>query len=125
SNFNSIYTDTRNYRARFLWLSVEDAVTTSIPDTVYIFKDFTDIPYFDLKDNNESQYFKTYDNKIIVKSTNTHSVLRICDINGKMLYYQNLNADLTLNLYDFPNTVFVIKLINEKGTFTKKIINIY
>ena len=42
---------------------------------------------------------------------------------GRMLYYQNFNGDLTLNLEDFPNTTLIIKLIHEKGFYSKKIIN--
>ena len=125
SNFGSIYTDTRNYRSRFLWMSVEDAVTTVIPDTVHIFDDITDIPIVELGVNNEIQYFEVYPNKIFIKSTKTPSVLSVYTIDGKMLYYRNLNADLTLNLEDFPNTTLIIRLLNEKRIFTKKIINTY
>ena len=123
SNFYSIYTDTRNYRARFLWLSVEDAITTLTPDTVYIFDDFTGIPKVELGENNKDQYFETYSNKILVKNIDTPSVLSVYSIDGKLLYYRNLRADLTLNPEDFPNTTLIIKLLNEKGIFTKKIIN--
>ena len=125
SNFGSIFTDTRNYRARFLWLSVEDAVTISIPDTVYIFDDFMDPPnsIFDFDENNKEQYFEIYSNKILVKNINTPSVLSVYSTDGRMLYYQNINADLTLNLDDFPNTTLIIKLIHEKGFYSKKIIN--
>ena len=125
SNFYSIYTDTRNYRARFLWLSVEDAVTTVIPDTVYVFDDVTSNEKIELKEKNEDQYFEIYPNKIIIKNTKTPSVLCVFTIDGKMLYYRNHNADLTLNLEDFPNTTLIIKLLNEKGIFIKKIINTY
>ena len=125
TDFNSIYTDTRNYRARFLWLSVEDAVHTTLPDTVYIFEDFTTTADPDFLENDKEQYFEIYPNRVLIKNIDVPSVLRVYNMDGKMLFYESLKADLTLSLEDFPNTALIFTLMNNKGIFTEKIINVF
>ena len=124
SDFEALFSDTRNYRARFYWLSVEDAMAAVVPDTVYIFEEDTSSIRIDWG-KKETQYFEIYPNRILVKNINTPSVLSVYSIDGKMLYYRDIDDDLTLNLGNFPNTTLIIKLLNEKGVFTKKIIKTY
>lgn len=123
SVFNSIYDDTRNYRGRFLWLSVEDAVTKVIPDTVYIFKDFEEGTGVDFEDFNQDKYFEIYPNKVSVKNIHTQSVLSVYSVDGRMLYYQSIVNNTDVVLENYPNTTLIIKLVNKEGVFTKKIIN--
>lgn len=125
SDFNSIYTDTRNYRARFLWLSVEDAITTTNPGTVIIYDDFVDIPLSETLNNNlEEDDFITFQaNSILIKNMETPSIVSVYSIDGKLLFYQKISNELKLNLNAFPNKVLLIRLINNKTVISKKIIN--
>ena len=124
SNFSSIYTDTKNYRARFLWLSVDDAVSTAIPDTVYIFDDYTDDMVNstnDLKTN--AQQLDYYGGNIYAKNINEPSVLDIFSIEGKKYLSEKLNEDKVINIDNLPNKILIIQLVNKTGIITKKILH--
>jgi len=120
NNFSSIYDDARNYRARFLWLSVEDAVTVYPPDTIKIFKDFTNTSSVLHLNNDTQHYIKISHDKINFYINKTISVISIYNTEGKLLYYKKINDDTILNLTNLPNTVLIIKLFNENGISTKK-----
>lgn len=125
SNFNSIYTDTRNYRARFLWLSVEDAVSTTIPDTVYIFDDFTDVTNSTNNLKTNSLQLDYYAGNIYVKNINKPSVLNVFSIEGKKYFSQELHKDQTINISNLPKKILIIQLSNEDEIITKKIFHHY
>ncbi len=77
SNFNSIYTDTRNYRARFFWFSVEEAARASIPDTINLFEIPSGIPVNTEVKSDSKLSFNQLSNELHVKEIYRPAMLNI------------------------------------------------
>ncbi|MCD6367306.1 MAG: T9SS type A sorting domain-containing protein, partial [Bacteroidales bacterium] len=49
----------------------------------------------------------------------------IYSLDGKLIYYNKISHDKTIRFENLPKTTLIIKLLNEEGVFTRKIINNY
>lgn len=124
-NFSSIYNDTKNYRARFLWLSIGDATSITIPDTVHIFDDFTDMVNSVNNPKINGQHINYCAGNIYIKNINKPSVLNVFSVDGKNHVSLELSEDKTVSIVDLPKSILIIQLINKDGIITKKIFNNY
>ncbi len=122
SDFASIYSDSRNYRARFLWMSIEDALTTTTPDTVFIFDDYSETTNISKNKNANNILYQTNAN-IYIKSTSTPAILSIYGINGKKYATHKVIAGEIIDISNIPEDFLILQLTNKNEIITKKIIN--
>jgi hypothetical protein len=124
TNFNSIYSDTRNYRARFFWLSVEEAVINSVPDTITLFELPSGIPFQKEITSDSRLFFNQLSNELYVKEINCPSVLNIFDIDGKIYLNQRIQDETIINCSNLPKTFLIIQLVqNKRSVETLKVFN--
>jgi hypothetical protein len=124
TNFNSIYSDTRNYRARFFWLSVEEASTVSVPDTLALFEVPVGIPVFKDTRSDLKLSFNRLSNELHVKDITKPSVLSIFGIDGKIFMNLQIRNEITINCSNLPGTLLLVKLIQGgRSIETLKVIN--
>jgi hypothetical protein len=124
TKFNSIYTDARNYRARFFWLSPEDAAISAIPDTIALFEAPSGIfsnPDF----RPESKLsFNRLSDELHVGNIFRPSVLNILGIDGKKYLSMKIQNETTINFSTLPKTILIIQLTqNYRNIETLKIFN--
>jgi hypothetical protein len=124
SSFNSIYSDTRNYRARFFWLSVDEAVRASIPDTITLFELPSGIPVHKEVRSDSKLSFNQLSNELHVKGIYRPSILNISGIDGKTYMELRFQHETTINCSNLPRTILIIQLIqNERSIETLKVFN--
>jgi hypothetical protein len=123
SNFNSIYADTRNYRARFFWLSVEEAVETAIPDTIVLFEPENPVTIHEYKNSGSRVSFDQFSHELHVKGIHSPSLLNIIGIEGKTYMNLKINQDTTINCGNLSKTFLLIQLRNEHGIETIRVFN--
>ncbi|MFA5820139.1 MAG: hypothetical protein WC854_12780 [Bacteroidales bacterium] len=125
NDFNSIYSDTRNYRARFFWLSVDEAVRTSIPDTISLFDVPSSIPENKEFGSDSKLSFNQLSNELNVKDIFRPTILRILGIDGKQYLNLKISHETTINCSNLPKTILIIQLIqNERSVETLKVFNL-
>jgi len=120
SNFSSIYSDTRNYRARFLWLSIDNAMNVQVPDTI----DLDEAAMVISETGKCTEQITTCNGQLSIKNMTSGYDLRIYTVNGKLVYQKVFQTDAQLNLNNLPNTLLLIQLQTKNSILTKKIINL-
>lgn len=122
TNFSSIYQDARNYRARFYWLDVESAVTTSIPDTAKLFASTVGIgrEVYDY-DQSRISYNRTT-NSIHINDISSAAAVNIYGIDGRLYYKSEINSDTEISCSHLPGTLVIISLRGDWGVETKKVV---
>ena len=124
SNFNSIYTDVRNYRARFFWLSVDEAAKVSVPDTISLFSVPSSI--FENKETLSKckLIFNQSSNELYVKDIYCPTILKIVGVDGKQYLNLRIKDEITIDCSKMPKTLLIVQLIqNNINVKTLKVIN--
>lgn len=122
--FSSIYTDARNYRARFFWLSVENAAYSSVPDTISLF----DIPS-DIHEKSEavSDVILSFDhssNELHITEVHYPITLKIVGIDGRLFLNRRIREDTIISCINLPKTMLVVQITRyNKSVGNLKIIN--
>lgn len=120
TNISSIYSDTRNYRARFFWLSIDNAMSVWTPDTLNIFNDYTDITEISSTDE---QVFEQRGDQLYIKNIEIASILNIYNINGQILYKSKVKPYQNIDLSKFSDGILLLQLISNNRILTKKIVH--
>jgi len=123
SNFSSIYTDTRNYRARFYWLSVEEAVEAVIPDTIVLFESTDPVMINEHKNSDSRLNFDPISHELHLKEITSPSLLSIIGTDGKIYMNRRVSQDATINCSNLPGTLLIIQLLNDQGIETTRVFN--
>lgn len=123
TDFSSIYSDTRNYRARFYWLSVENAAATTSPTTITLHDHYTEVYESDGIITPSKIFFTPNDCNLTCKGIPGKSLLTIYGIDGKIYFEKYITDDVTYSISNLPKTLLIVKLSGEWGTEIKKIIN--
>ncbi|MGZ3920062.1 MAG: M1 family aminopeptidase [Bacteroidia bacterium] len=62
-------------------------------------------------------------NTIVISNVNEAGTVELFDINGRMLMKNNLSEGMTIDLSNYSNGIYTVKLLNRNGSsFTKKIV---
>lgn len=123
SDFFSIYSDTRNYRARFYWLDVENAAFTSIPDTLSLH----DV-YPNLSDNVKAKEqgkisFSPHTRSLQITNVPSPSVLSIYSSDGRKLIQVQISGDTFIPVPTISSRFLIVRLEGKWGSETKKIVS--
>jgi len=122
TNFNSIYQDSRNYRARFYWLDVEGAVTAAIPDTVKLFDTPVGISTIDYGNHSSKISYHPSSNSLQINGINSPASLSIFGTDGRLYLRRELKDDTEINCSNLPFNIFIVYLRGDWGIETKKIL---
>jgi len=123
SDFWSIYNDTRNYRARFLWLSVDDAMAAAEPDTIDIYDMLVSAD--DQTHIIDSQpIIRTDYQNIIIDQADAGAELYIYNVDGRACYHASIDGPVAINRSKLPRSIILIQIINKKTTTCAKINNL-
>jgi hypothetical protein len=125
SDFWPIFNDTRNYRARFYWLDVASAVTTSVPDTLDYFDSVVGIDdNRTLKDDHFS-VFRVAGGHLCIEQITSPALLQIYGIDGREFLSCQVSGNEVIPLFDIPCNLLVIRLTDGKESRVQKIVNLY
>ncbi len=123
TDFSSIYKDTRNYRARFYWLSTDKAANTSIPDTIVLFNepDWTGIN--GKETGNAMISYCRFSECIHLAGVISPSLLTIFGLDGRVyLNRQVPPGDSFISCSHLPGPIIISRLQGEWGVETRKVI---
>jgi len=122
TNFNSIYSDTRNYRGRFFWLDPEAAVAVIKPDTIKLFN--TPVAVDPVPDDNAPAriIYHPATGIIHIRNVNTPSMLSIYGLDGRLYMSRMIKADTGIDCSRFPATLVIARLQWDRGVETRKIL---
>jgi hypothetical protein len=122
--FSSIYTDARNYRARFFWMSPENSVSASIPDTITLFETPSALPdEIYLRSDSKLTYNNSL-NELYVKDIYHPATLNITGIDGRTYFNMRIVDETTINCNNLPRTFLIMRLTeNERNIETLKVFN--
>ena len=125
SDFWPIFDDTRNYRARFHWMNVENAVSTTIPDTLDYFDSTvgTDKTFSNQEDHHSS--FRVAGGNLYVEGAVTPSLLEIYGLDGRKFMSRRISGDVVLPLFDIPSSLLLIRLTGSNDSQVQKIVNLH
>ncbi|MGD9977436.1 MAG: hypothetical protein AB7S54_05825 [Bacteroidales bacterium] len=124
SDFGSIYTDTKNYRARFYWLSIDNAITATTPDTLSLFNDLSDAAIILPESSTSKLLFNQATHELSIQGIASPSVVTVYGIDGKPYLTLNISSDTVVNLGCLPKTMLIVQLKSKAKVDIKKIINI-
>jgi hypothetical protein len=122
TNFNSIYQDTRNYRARFFWLDVEGAVTAAIPDTITIFDDPVGIAGVDYDTPESHVAYDPLTRYLQVRNISSSTSVEIFSLDGRLCLQCEVRDDTEINCSHLRGGMMIVRLRGKWGTETKKFI---
>ncbi|HCM59546.1 MAG TPA: hypothetical protein DIS74_04075 [Bacteroidales bacterium] len=120
TNFNSIYQDTRNYRARFFWLDVEGAVTAAIPDTIKIFDDPVGIAGVDYEIPGSRLAYDPMTGCLQVKNIAAPTSVEIFGLDGRLRLRCEVRDDTEVNCNHLRGGLMIVRLHGRWGTETRK-----
>ena len=125
SDFWPIFDDTRNYRARFHWMNVENAVSTTIPDTLDYFDSTvgTDKTFSNQEDHHSS--FRVAGGNLYVEGAVTPSLLEIYGLDGRKFMSRRIIHDEVIPLFDIPSSMLLIRLTGRSDSQVQKIVNLH
>ena len=124
SDFWPIYSDTRNYRGRFLWLSIEDAMAADSPDTIDIFDMLVGTGDHYLTDN-KPPCVRTDHQYIYIDQADAGSELHIYGIDGRKYYHASMEASIAINRAELPPSVLLVQVVSKNQTSVTKIYNFH
>ncbi|MCF8302950.1 MAG: hypothetical protein K9I94_06700 [Bacteroidales bacterium] len=119
-DFFSIFDDTRNYRGRFYWLDVEEAVNTTQPGTAHIFDDFPGTSAIDGSPDHGKEHFKFIQGALKIRNLNKKALLNIYGIDGRKYLSKTVTNGDRVDLKKLTGNIVLIQLITEKGVVTQK-----
>jgi hypothetical protein len=122
TNFNSIYQDTRNYRARFYWLDVEGAVTATIPDTAKLFDTPVGIVSIDSDNHSSKLSYHPFTKSLQISDIYSPASLCIFGIDGRLYLKREIYDDTEIDCSHLPGKFMIIRLEDQWGVETKKIV---
>ncbi|MCK5136739.1 MAG: hypothetical protein KAR19_13195 [Bacteroidales bacterium] len=124
SDFWPIFDDTRNYRARFHWLNVESAVSTSIPDTLDYYDSVVGINDQGWNQGGPLPSISIQSGLLHIKGVTEKSRIEICGIDGRKFLSRQLAGEEVISLEEIPAYMLVIRLTGPGGTQVQKVLNI-
>jgi hypothetical protein len=127
SDFWPIFSDTRNYRGRFLWLSVDDAMAADTPDTVDIYDMLVGTgDQVRMTDNREPR-IRTDQQYIYVDQAGTGAALSIYGIDGRKYFQATFDRSLVINRTELPLSLLLIRVISREKSYPvlTKVYNCY
>lgn len=122
TSFSSIYTDTRNYRARFYWLDPEGAVVASRPDTIKLFDAPVGINPLPDKNSQGRIAYHPVTRSIQVSDVNDRSLLSIYGLDGRLYLSRIIEYDTEIDCSHLPQAIMIISLRWERGIETMKLL---
>ncbi len=122
TNFNSIYQDTRNYRARFFWLDVEGAMTAAIPDTITIFDDPVGIAGVDNDSHVSRLAYDPLTRCLQVKNITSPSLVEIFGLDGRLHFVCEIRDETEIDCSHLNGSLMIVRLSGNWGAETKKFI---
>jgi hypothetical protein len=125
SDFWPIFNDTRNYRARFYWLDVENAAATSVPDTLDYFDSVVGIRERSSADAIALPSMSIEAGLLYIGGITEKSLLEIYGLDGRKFLSHRITGDEVISLNEIPGTLLVIRLTDRNGSQVKKILNLY
>lgn len=122
TNFNSIYTDTRNYRGRFFWLDIEGAVTASIPDTIKLFSTPVGIGP-ELSGNEQGRIsYQPASRSLHIHDVQASYLVSIYGLDGRLYMSLRIEDDTEIDCSHLPHTIMIISLRGDNSIETKKVL---
>jgi hypothetical protein len=123
SDFWPIFNDTRNYRARFHWMDVERAVSTTVPDTLDYFDSVVGINEREAIQKGQYPYMRIEAGNLYIKGVTEESLLEIYGLDGRKYLSRQIFGEEVLSTREFPSYLLVIRLTGRNGTHVQKILN--
>jgi len=123
SDFFSIYNDTRNYRARFYWLDVENAASAVIPDTLSLHDVYPSLAdNIQVKEQGRISY-SPFTRSLHITDVPSPSVLSVYSSDGRKLMQVYISGDTFVPVPMSPSRFFIVQLEGKWGSETRKIIS--
>lgn len=123
TNFSSIYSDTRNYRARFYWLSITDAVAADYPASISLLDCYSSVPIVHPTPMSSKIYFQNATGNLRFRGIDAKSTITVYGVDGRIYLNRVIYCDSDLNINHLPHGILVVKLQGDWGLETQKIIN--
>ena len=124
-DFWPIWDDTRNYRARFYWLDVEEAMSAAIPDTLDIWEYFNVTGIRENDRGTDAPQLRMAWQTLYLENIMEPTMMEIFGPDGRLYISRRLHEDGTVSLAGLPESVLLIRLSNRHGSMVRKIINAY
>ena len=122
SDFFSIYSDTRNYRARFYWLDVENAASATIPDTLSLHDVYPNSSKNVHLTEQVKISYSSFTHSLRITNVPSLSVLSVFTSDGRKLMQVQISGDSSVPVDMKSSRVLIVRLEGEWGSITKKII---
>lgn len=122
SDFLSIYNDTRNYRARFYWLSVENAASTAVPDTISLHDVYPAFAETFKTENTGKIKYSTSTRTLSITNLPSPSVLTVFSSDGRKLMHTQVYGTASIPLDHIPAGVIIVSLEGKWGIEKKKFV---
>jgi hypothetical protein len=122
-DFWPIFDDTRNYRARFYWMDVDEAINTSIPDTLDIWDYFVSTQDKVIDQEPEGPHLRSIAQILYVENVKSPMLLEIYGMDGRKYYSSRIMADVMVPMHEFPGAVLIIRLTGQKEPIIHRIFN--
>jgi hypothetical protein len=118
-DFWSIWRDTRNYRGRFLWLDIDEAMALSTPESINIYAMLVGqedaVPEANIKPVIRGDLHTIY-----IDEADPHSEIIIYGIDGRIYYRSDVEGPMSIRRSRLPTSILLIQAErNKKVTITK------
>jgi len=124
SDFWPIFDDTRNYRARFYWLDVEQAVDATVPDTLDYYDSVVGIADPEAEGGDRWPSLKIEFGYLHIEQVLAPVSLDIFSLDGRKILNRKIFGDDLIPLSSIGERALLIRLTGNNATQVRKIINI-
>jgi hypothetical protein len=123
--FWPIWDDTRNYRARFYWMDVDRALSSSTPDTLDIWEYFETTHVEDPRPDPRAPRIRQSGGMLHLENIAVPSRLEIYTSDGRRCLYRRVSSEEPVSMEGLPKQVLLVRLSNRYGSSLRKIVNTY
>ncbi len=125
SDFWPIFDDTRNYRARFHWLDVERAVSTTVPDTLDYFDSVVGIHEGGMVGKDHFPNVVMQMGNLYLQGVQDELVLEVYGLDGRKYLSRSISGDQVISMNEIPASLLVIRLSTRNTSRVQKILNVH
>ena len=122
SDFWSIWSDSRNYRGRFLWLNIDSAMNQVYPDTIHIYDMLVGMQDAVTETSTKPMIRGDLQN-IYIDRVDPHSEIIIYGLDGRIYYRCAANGSVSIPRTMLPNSILLIQAEKNNHTYITRIFN--
>ena len=124
-DFWPIFDDTRNYRARFYWMDIDQAMAAPAPDTLDIWADILGTNVAGPGSVAIAPCLRCYGQRLYLENISSTTLIEIYGTDGRLYISRRIDTDCAVSLERLPVSILLVRLSNRKGTTVSKVYNSY